>query len=87
MYQTLQCTGMAWCLHLMIRGQNSIRLAYSTSFNEVCRSIQPNIPVRVIPDHIFSKYFTLTGKGIVPKHDIIKTRQVRHAGKGRGRTL
>lgn len=77
---------MAWALHLVIRGQNSIRLAYSTSFHEVCKQIQPNCPIRVVPDHIFSKYFTLTGKGIIHRDNIIKARQP-VGRRGRGRTL
>jgi hypothetical protein len=61
MYQTIQCTGLSWTLHLHKVGGVSHRLAYG-SFDAISDHILPQIPIKVLPDGVYVTYMTAIRK-------------------------
>lgn len=55
MFQTIQCTGMLWAIHLHTPCKPTKTLAYGP-FADICGAILPTIPIKVLPDGVYLTY-------------------------------
>jgi len=57
MFQTIQCTGLLWVISLHTPCKPTKQLAYGP-FADICGSILPSIPIKVMPDGVYLSYMT-----------------------------